>query len=389
MDQRPTVVSKGSILYIVAISLLLLLAMGGYERPTNWTKTYASVDQNPYGAYALSELAPSMFQEWQMDNHSFYEVLRRSEEGEGLLSISEDLVLGDPSYEELVAQVSQGKTVLLSTSYLDQKLVDTLSIYFDTRDYYYDSDGDSSFLEVEGMPRTYFLETEILQYIDSLPPSAVVYVTNAEGQAVVASIPFGEGEFVLCSTPIIFTNYFMLYGDNHRLTARVLSLLPDSGVRWTSYYQSGVATNSSPFREVLKHPPLRNALYFALALIALHMIVGSRRVQRAIPVIRALPNQTMDFIKTVGLLYFHQRDQRAVAKSRIDYFKENIRMQYHAHLHQDNDRVLAAKIGVKEEDVTALVKVIQEVEGAKAINDELLIALDKKLNVIYKKSTKR
>lgn len=110
---------------------------------------------------------------------------------------------------------------------------------------------------------------------------------------VAMTCPVGKGEVILVSTPLIFTNYGILDGNNSAYIFRLLSQMGEFPVvRTEGYVKETAETQQSPFRYLLSRQPLRWALYLTMIAILLFMIFTARRRQRVIPVIREPENKS-------------------------------------------------------------------------------------------------
>ena len=120
---------------------------------------------------------------------------------------------------------------------------------------------------------------------------------------VALSYPIGKGEIILVTTPLMLTNYGILNDPVyvHRLLNH---LKPLPVIRTEAYMPNINVAESSPFRELLKRPPLRWALYLVLLGIVLLMGFNARRRQRAIPVEKPPRNYQLDFIRHIGTLQY-------------------------------------------------------------------------------------
>ncbi|MNS69198.1 hypothetical protein D3C72_1025040 [compost metagenome] len=62
--------------------------------------------------------------------------------------------------------------------------------------------------------------------------------------------------------------------------------------------------------------------------IIIFIIFESKRRQRIIPIITPLPNNTLEFTKVVGALYFNKGDHHDAALKKINYLLEFIRTKF-------------------------------------------------------------
>jgi hypothetical protein len=125
---------------------------------------------------------------------------------------------------------------------------------------------------------------------------------------VALSYPVGKGEIILVTTPLLFTNYGILNNPAyvHRLMNR---LKPLPVVRTEAYMPNVNVAETSPFRELLKRPPLRWALYLTILGVVLLMGFSARRRQRAIPEVTPPKNYQLDFIRRIGTLQYQRNKQ--------------------------------------------------------------------------------
>ncbi|MBL0018352.1 MAG: hypothetical protein IPP17_18390 [Bacteroidetes bacterium] len=132
-------------------------------------------------------------------------------------------------------------------------------------------------------------------------------------------IDMGEGSFYLHSVPLMFTNYFMVDPVNNQYISKALSFLPVQDVIWDEYFKPGKVKTDSPVGHLLEQPALRWAWILALAGVLLFMVFESKRKQRIIPVIEPLNNTTLEFTKTVGILYFAHGDHKDISEKKIKF----------------------------------------------------------------------
>ena len=142
------------------------------------------------------------------------------------------------------------------------------------------------------------------------------------------SVPYGKGEVIFVSSPLLFTNYGMLEGNTFVYIFRLMSYLADLPVYRTEAYvktDAMLVAEQSPFREFIKRPPLRWALYLALLGVVLFMIFTARRKQRVIPIMSKPANQSLEFIQLIGTLYYQRKDHVDLVRKKFKLFAEELR----------------------------------------------------------------
>ena len=145
---------------------------------------------------------------------------------------------------------------------------------------------------------------------------------------VAVSVPYGKGEVIFVSSPLLFTNYGMLEGNTSVYIFRLMSYLADLPVYRTEAYvktDAMLVAEQSPFREFIKRPPLRWALYLALLGVVLFMIFTARRRQRVIPIISKPANRSLEFIQLIGTLYYQRKDHVDLVRKKFKLFAEELR----------------------------------------------------------------
>lgn len=142
------------------------------------------------------------------------------------------------------------------------------------------------------------------------------------------SVSYGKGEVIFVSSPLLFTNYGMLEGNTFVYIFRLMSYLADLPVYRTEAYvktDAMLVAEQSPFREFIKRPPLRWALYLALLGVVLFMIFTARRRQRVIPIMSKPANRSLEFIQLIGTLYYQRKDHVDLVRKKFKLFAEELR----------------------------------------------------------------
>lgn len=184
---------------------------------------------------------------------------------------------------------------------------------------------------------------------------------------VAVSVPYGKGEVIFVSSPLLFTNYGMLEGNTFVYIFRLMSYLADLPVYRTEAYvktDAILVAEQSPFREFIKRPPLRWALYLALLGVVLFMIFTARRRQRVIPIISKPANRSLEFIQLIGTLYYQRKDHVDLVRKKFKLFAEELRKTAGVDISDVNtdDReylLLAEKTGMNSDRLKKVIRQIR------------------------------
>jgi hypothetical protein len=201
----------------------------------------------------------------------------------------------------------------------------------------------------------------------------------------------GGGAIYLHFAPLAFSNFFLLHGKNIGYYENALSYIPASTkqVIWNEYfrYSNHSGSSFSALQYIFGNNGLRWAFWLLLLLFALIYIFDSKRRQRMIPTIPALRNTSLDFVRTIGRLYFQRRDNRNLAAKMAVHFQDQVRTRYLlpvAALDDEFVRRLAYRTGYSKESLQEIVGYIRELPSRGYVPDEELIDFHRQLEAFYK-----
>ena len=208
--------------------------------------------------------------------------------------------------------------------------------------------------------------------------------TDARGRAVLIRLDHGQGHVYLCSTPIAFTNYYLLRPRTAGFAAAALAYLPARRTWWDEYQKQGPAGEQSLLRVVFAHEALRQAYYLTLAGALLFVLMAARRRQRIIPTIKPLPNTTLLFTRTVAGLYRQGSSHALIAEKKVALFLEYLRTRFQEASpdfgDEDFRERLSQKAGVPRPRVDELLRLVNFARTAPQMTDRQLLILSKALN---------
>jgi hypothetical protein len=201
---------------------------------------------------------------------------------------------------------------------------------------------------------------------------------------------YGKGKIYIQLQPTVFSNYFLLHKDNSALLSNLFQDLDIKNKRviWDDFYinlkdasQRRSNNNQSPkgesfFLKMLKeHPPLQWAVITFLIALILFVINHSRRVRQPIEKLPDVQNTSLEFTNAIAELYWQRKDHNSIAhKIQLQlqsYLFSNYKI-FAKDLNENNTEFIATKTGKSQEEITQLLKSIQEVKTTD-ISDQKLI----------------
>lgn len=386
-------------LLLLGAAVLAFVLVEYYRpKPLDWRPTYANRDAIPYGTRATYELLPGLFgnQPVRTVRLPVYNHLRETAlpNRSSYVFVNESFVADENDLKQLLAYVARGNAAFIAARQFASGLTDTLGL---RARFGVESLGDSTQLNFANPAfktqadyayrrnwATAYLEPDSL----AKPPMrrATVLGVNNRQQATFVKIPFGKGAFFLHSVPVAFTNFYVLRNPTAEYAFKAFSYLPDAPVFWDEYQKQGRVGEESLFRFLLSHPSLTWAYYLLLATLALFVFSHARRRQRVIPVVEPPRNTSLEFVETVGQLYFQQGNHRDLAEKKIAHWLAFVRQQFNLPTQEFNDearRHLAAKSGASRAEVDALLAQVEAVRASAVLNEAQLLNLNRRIEAFY------
>ena len=364
-------------------------------KPLDWTPTYLATDKNPFGAFIAHSLLGPFFKGNRIvtNNLTIYELQDSIQPGENIISLSDRFDPDDEAAKTLFAKVNSGSFAFISAYYFSGKFADSLKLY--TADVYFTGlagpgggTNDTTDLKLvlpNSEKKGYYYRLENVSFYfstpDSLKERALAVSTNAWGKPVTLRIPWGKGQFILNTTPLAFTNNYLLYETNHAYAEQTLSFLPAAKTWWTSYYQLGRLESQTPLRFILNNESLRWAYYMVVIGSVLFILFESKRKQRMIPIVLPLTNTTLEFVKTIGNMYLQANDHKAIAEKKIAFFLDLVRSKYYLSLETGDAFVekVAKKSGNSLEQAQRLFALIKVIQSSTHISEQMLLDLNEQM----------
>lgn len=312
---------------------------------------------------------------------------------------------GESDAGSLLKFVSEGNCAFIAADYMTGPLADSLNVQinngayeedFSTEDLKSGPKKDSIYLTLlHPKLKTYnkkywYRDGTVTSYFYSVDSSnTLILGKNSKGKASFVRIRYGEGYFYLSSTSLAFTNYNMMLADNAEYISACLSYLPVRDTYWDEYYKNYREEDSNSLRFIESQPPLNWAYYIALWSAVVYIVFEAKRRQRMIPIVEPPKNTTVEFVSTIGRLYFQKGNHKDIAGKKIYYFLEYIRTNFYlstTNFDKEFIEKVAARSGIDKAKVTQLFALIQYIQGANAISQTDLLELNKRLEEFRRES---
>lgn len=309
-------------------------------------------------------------------------------EQELYLVVSPQFYPNEKEIEKLLGYVGYGNHLVIAAFDFSNDFLDTLSVKLEIDDFDF-KNKDSVIFSVrsstDSLFKTYgYPGLSLGQYFASNESTEwEVLGKNQNGKPNIIRIRRDSGTITLHANPLQLTNFFLLHKNNHSSWSNLLAGLPDSysTIWWDEYYRHADPnqSNFSSLGVLMKYPSLRWALYTTLIMLGLLLISELKRRRKVIPVLPALENSSLDFVKTIGRLYYQHKDNQDLAKKIESHFREFIRNHYNITSNQP-DSVLAAQLslksGVEEGIIKSILNEFKLIDEHGTVSDDELLHIN-------------
>jgi len=378
----------------------MVLAYGLFEyyrpKPIDWNPTYSNKDKVPFGTKAVFELLPDIFgnQKVKSLRMPIYNHLteNKSLPRSNYIFISRSFKIDKNDRIQLLKYVHNGNNAFISAYEFPDTLLKTLGVVATLKDptlrdtalvmnfvnIIFRKDGGYVFPQDDG--RNYFLVKKA--------KNVTILGENARKEPIFLKIKYGKGMFFLHNLPLALTNYHVLDAQNSDFAFKCFSYLPVLPVYWDEYLRQGRfgENEQSSFRYIMTQPSLQWAYYLTLFGLLLFAIFAGKRTQRIIPIIEAPQNTSLEFVKTIGRVYFQQGNHAHIAHQKIQHFYLYIREKFGLRTNDINEEfkdALVQKTGIPPMDIDLIFSEIAHAERSGHLNEYALLSLNRRIENFY------
>jgi hypothetical protein len=413
------------ILSVIAVAAVLFLLTGNSDsdrkKQFDNRVTLNKRDKNPYGAYiayqGLKHLFPRTTIYSGTAEPGYWDSLSSYDNRQALIVISPRFYPDEFEMKKLLAFVENGNDVFISTRFISSQAENFLGSKTSPISVSNLTDGtdrpvkDSLSVSLVNPP---YKEQRKFSY-NGMKYNAWFYeldstIAEKKGFGELERINFvqlkaGKGNFYLHLSPLCFSNYFLLHSDNLAYYENVLSVIPPDTrkIMWDEYYinkmdyyyrnsgddEENAGEGENSIAELFKYKETKWALLLAIFLLILYVLLEMRRRQRYIPVISKHRNDSLDFVKTIGRLYYERADHHNLCRKMASYFLEHVRSRYKLPTNQLNEEFISKlkfKSGVEEAEIRSIVSFIQKLDTTGSVTAKQAADFHKQLENFYQKA---
>ncbi len=416
--------SKKQIPIIILVSVLILVGMyllfGGGDR-YNWWEHYQPDSKDPYGTYLMENLLEDYFpgEKFEAIEDTLNGVLKEG----NYVFVGSFLWLDSTQMDALLRFVKAGNQAFIASSTMPVALLDSIagpecldfSVYEDSV-YYAEED----FFTEDTMVSLNFEHPNLMMdsnftlkfiYRHEAAPYEWEYLADdffCEDQSNFAYLGFmdttyvnfarasyGKGAFYLHTTPLAFTNFNLVKEQGLDYAERALSHLRPGTIYWDqrqgrmpSMSRNRRLATGGPLKYILSQPPLAWAWYILLGMAVFYLAFRAKRRQRVIPVLEQNTNTSLEFIGTIGRLFFIQNNHKQLALQKMKLFLGFVRERYHLPTKELNPqfaKTLATRSEIPEEVIGKILTLHRNISSSGYVSENVLVDFHGLVEGFYKK----
>jgi hypothetical protein len=387
------------------ILLIVVILIGAFifleassETPLDWTESYWKEHKKPYGAKVFHDIFTDKIGATEL-NQTIYEELSENQLSGNILFFNAYVGIGNADLDKLLDWISKGNTAFISAEFISEKIIDTLNLGKEQFDFknqiaYKPSLKLDTLLETAEFK---FNKKENIQYFkntDTLDLEVLGYahVVNNDSTQIkylpnFVKADFGEGKLFLHLFPKVFTNYFLVEGQNYKYTEAILSELNfEENLYVDQFYKSQKQfVQTSVLQYLLTNKYLKWAYYIIVLAAVFYIFFEGKRKQKAIAIVKPFQNKTFEFAQTIAEMYYTKKDHNSIATKQIEHFFDHVREVYRIPTSKIDDHFvnqLASKSGKETKQIKTLLKLIERIEAKNKIDKNELIKLDKLITTL-------
>lgn len=356
---------------VILALLCFLQACTPRPRTRDWSKNYYFFRNEPYDVMVFFKLLEERDEGVEVLTNNFQRRMTQAEES-NYIQLGSSIDLDSNKISALREYVYEGNNAYLISSRTPFFLLNELYKYYPVIGY-----GDTTFTQIEvhfeGESKQYLFEHQSQGepapyswsklYWDSLysdtagQPEPLSYF--ADTCVNYFKVSYGKGSFYFHTQPVLFTNLMLKEPAGFEHLQKAFKELKPGKVYWDISYnyrqiedQKNASKTASPLKLLFSHPSLKWGWYVFLIGIVLFILFRSKRRQRIIPILPSNSNDSLEFAKNMGKLYFTSNNHKFIALEMYDTFLTDARNRYQVDTNlppRDIFAQLAKKSGLGQE----------------------------------------
>jgi hypothetical protein len=378
--------SRKQIIYIIFLILLVIgwAWVDQSARNTDWSPTFYAPHKIPFGTFVLNDNLENLFPATTIksSSKSFYKMMNSEDSlltSACVITVTKQFNADSLELSKMNQFIEKGNTVFLATQYFPSNLLKKygLKVKFNfkkqknrnsTLSYKAATDNSQNTLS--------FKKMQAFSYFELEKNTNIKIIGKENSSPCFVEKQIGKGRLLLHAQPFAFTNYHILY--NHKEYAEWVfsTIQPETKtVIWDNYHTPYSMSNKSPLKIILANRALKSALYLSLFLLILYILIFSKRKQQIIPIVRPEKNLSLNFIDTIGRLYFQKGNHRNLVEKQFTQFNFFVKTKFYiSNVNNRDDFIerLSLKSGIKKSIIKNIYNYYSKIKTKDVISEHEL-----------------
>lgn len=389
--------------YFLLAALFVMFIQLYFPSPINWGRNFNTQNKDPYGLFVFNNELPELLKDQKITKtaltpYEYYiDSLKINNSNEKTFLVIEDAAIFDEiSAEKILEQVCKGADLVISA----ENFYSGFSTILDTLDLETDNVSQNKLHFVnDNLSKENFTTKDNYNYVLLVKnPNNHTAIAKLDYELAFIETKFGKGSIYLNTTPILLTNYYLLNKDKDfsGFTESFASVIKKKNVVWfdINHNSNEREKNNSLLRVLFKHKSFRFAWYTLMTSLLLFVFFYGKRKQRIIPIIEPVKNTTVEYVETVGNLYFQENDIAQLLQKQIQFslhfIRNNLKISTQK-IDTDFKEKLQQKTLASTSDIDAFVQFVQTFNIQQKYTQQQLIQFNQlleKLKINYGKFRK-
>ena len=388
---------------LALLVLITLAATAPFKRDRKLDEriTLRQKDKIPYGTFVAHHLLASLFPHAIISTDKRepcnWDQISAADTNQAVFLVAKSFEPEEYELKRLADFVQKGNYVFIIANSLSYEAARYMGVSSSERYFYVHTD-DSLNIALNNPPftaaRNYMYPGKKFDsYFNALDSAKTLKLGNDQyGNSNFIQLQAGRGKLFIHLAPLTFSNYFILHKNNTQYFQKVVSVIPPhvDKVLWNEYFLNKRKVKNESEPNVLgvlwQYPSFRWALLTAIATLLLYTLMEMRRRQRLIPVLEKPVNDSLDFVRTMGRLYYDRKDHHNLSKKMAVHFLEHVRSRYKVTTHTLDEafvQELHAKSGYPAQDLKRIVSFIHNTHHTAVITEHQLAEFYQHLESFY------
>lgn len=381
---------------LIIVLLLVMIALQHYSpKTTDWTEHFNNKKKSPFGMLIFNDIIKQVCNNnIEYNFEKIYNNKKLNNNNTNFLLITNNFSSDSIEIHQLINYIKNGNNVFIAAETIDFELLKYLNLklkYSNLKQELSLENNKSNnltnniFKKQDGYKFTRPLNQKYFEL--GSENNYQILGTNMNDHPNFISMKIGEGNIFLNLQPRTFTNYHLLYSTSE-YALNSISYLPTSHTIIDAYYKPFKIINTSPTKFILSAQPLKIAFYLILFMILLNIVFGVQRRQRIIPVVDPPENKSLEFIQTVGGLYYSSKNHKNISLKLSLQFKEYLYEKYFISdfsFSSQNIQNISEKTGVGKLVMSNILDTINKLNEKENIDENELREFNNHIEIFYKK----